>query len=315
MIGDVSQSVMTSISSCSAAAPASSSHLLLSRQDDTLRIDATAPGDARSATYRYRPESPKPGIHPLVTPRGHVLTGWQMSDHVWHRGLWFTIKFVNSDNFWEERAPFGRQVTCAGQPVLEPVGADGARITHKQQWISPSGDAVMEESRVIDTRLADDGVIVLDWDIGLRALRDVVLDRTPFTTWGGYGGFSLRASREMHEVDFLLPDGKTVSSISGDRHPWVVMRGRMDGGADERVSICMVDHPENPITPVPWYAKSANGFTFINAAFLFHGPLTTAAGATLRFRYRLLYRDGLWNAAEAATLAASCCQARSAAIA
>ncbi|WP_043582654.1 PmoA family protein [Geminisphaera colitermitum] len=278
--------------------------LLQSSWNDTLRIAATTPGDARSITYRYNPDTPKPGIHPLVTPRGHVLTGWEMSDHVWHRGLWFTIKFINKDNFWEERAPFGRQVTHAGQPVLEPVAADAARIMHTQQWISPAGEAVMDESRVVYSKLQDDGVTLVDWDISLRALRDVILDRTPFTTWGGYGGFSLRASRGMHGVDFLLPDGTTVPSISGDPHPWVVMQGRMDGGADERVSVCMIDHPENPVAPVPWYAKSANGFTFINAAFLFHGSLNAGAGETLRFRYRLLYRDGLWNTDEAAALAA-----------
>ncbi len=37
----------------------------------------------------------------------HVLTRDAPDDHPWHHGLWFTIKFVDEDNFWEEMAPYG----------------------------------------------------------------------------------------------------------------------------------------------------------------------------------------------------------------
>ena len=46
---------------------------------------------------------PKPCFHPLHTAAGRQIAGFQMSDHTWHRGLWFTIKFINKTNFWEEQ--------------------------------------------------------------------------------------------------------------------------------------------------------------------------------------------------------------------
>ncbi len=62
---------------------------------------------------------PKPYFHPLCTPAGHVLTSFEPHDHVWHRGLWFTIKFVNGENFWEENAPFGTQQTVSLSSVTQ----------------------------------------------------------------------------------------------------------------------------------------------------------------------------------------------------
>src|SRR6185436_20165510 len=49
----------------------------------------------------------RPYVHPLTTPAGHVLTRNAPDDHPWHHGLWFTIKFVNEENFWEEYDSYG----------------------------------------------------------------------------------------------------------------------------------------------------------------------------------------------------------------
>src|SRR5687768_15691653 len=84
--------------------------------NDSIAISTGAGG----AAYRWG-GLPKPCIHPLVTPAGHRLTGFEMSDHVWHRGLWFTIKFVNGTNFWEEQAAFGVQ-DSASEPICEMIG-------------------------------------------------------------------------------------------------------------------------------------------------------------------------------------------------
>ena len=250
------------------------------------------------ATYLYGPSLPKPCVHPLVTPRGHVLSGFEMSDHVWHRGLWFTIKFVNGTNFWEEHAPFGVQVTRA-QPACELLAPRTLRTTHHLTWTSETTGAVIDESRVLTFR--GDGVI--DWAAQLRAKKDVTLDRTPYTTWGGYGGLAFRAARELHDVNFLLPSGDVATALTGQPHDWTVMQGMVDGGTERRVSIGMIDHPANPRAPSPWYCKSGSGFTYMNPALLFHEPMSIKAGDELRLRYRVMYRDGLWTRDEFAALA------------
>ena len=57
-------------------------------------------------TYHWG-ASRRPFVHPLRTPAGHVLTRDAPDDHPWHHGLWFAIKYVDGDNFWEEMAPYG----------------------------------------------------------------------------------------------------------------------------------------------------------------------------------------------------------------
>ena len=121
---------------------------------------------------------------------------------------------------------------------------------------------------------------------------------------------SFRANREMHEVRFVLPGGKTIERLIGQPHDWVLLEGRMDGGADEYVSIGMIDHLENPRSPSPWYGRSVNGLTFLNAAFLFHEPLALQKGEELHFRYKIVYRDGTWQPSEFQTLADNFRQSR-----
>ena len=49
--------------------------------------------------------------------------------------------------------------------------------------------------------------IVIDWATTLTPDIDVTLDRTPYTTWGGYGGLSFRGTRNWLVRRFLLPGG------------------------------------------------------------------------------------------------------------
>jgi Methane oxygenase PmoA len=277
------------------------SHLAFAQSWDD-RIDIYQADGATIAGYCFGPELPKPCFHPLATGDGHVITGFQMSDHVWHRGLWFTIKYINQSNFWEERPPFGVQVTRS-QPKCELVDAQTVRLEHELQWTAEATGAVLDERRTISFHVQADGVRRIDWVSSLTPLQDLVLDRTPYTTWGGYGGLAFRAARQVHGTSCLLPDGQSVNAIIGQPHPWSLVRGIVDGRPDAKISIGMIDHPGNPRSPQPWYCKTGNSYDLMNAAFLFNEPMNVARGEKLEFRYRVLYRDGWWEADEFSRLA------------
>jgi hypothetical protein len=225
-----------------------------------------------------------------------------MSDHFWHRGLWFTIKFINKTNFWEEHPPFGTQQNLA-QPQCQFASPHSIRIKHALRWTSQDTGPVIDESRDLIITVHDDGTRAIDFCSSLLPLQDLELDRTPYTTWGGYGGLTFRASRQVHGTGYLLPDGQTANSIIGHPYPWALLRGLLDGQPDARISIGIIDHPANPRSPSPWYAKAGQSYDFFNAAFLFHEPMTVSRGQLLHFRYRVLYRDGWWEAPEFDALA------------
>jgi hypothetical protein len=266
------------------------------------RIDLETSDGKPVASYRFDADLPKPCFWPMYTPAGRQIAGFQMSDHQWHRGLWFTIKFINDTNFWEEREPFGVQRTIA-QPQCRFASHESVEIIHSLRWTSQATGDVIDESRTLLFTLRPDGFRAIDWTSSLTALEDLVLDRTPFTTWGGYSGLTFRASREFHNASYLLPNGETTQAIIGAAHPWALLRGVVDGDRDARACLGLIDHPQNPRSPMPFYAKSGNSYDFMNAAFLFHEPMKVSRGQKLIFRHRVLYRDGWWEAADFNALA------------
>ncbi len=66
--------------------------------------------------------------------------------------------------------------------------------------------------------------------------------------------------------------------------------------------VCILDHPDNPSHPVPFYATCRAGLGYgegwantIYPAFLWDGPRRVEAGEPLRFRYRVIVHDGVWD--------------------
>lgn len=228
----------------------------------------------------------RPNVHPLCAPSGAVLTKDAPEDHPWHHGLWFTIKYVNGDNFWEERDTYG---------VLRHQ--DGATV----HWIKPDRSTVVIVDRrsLTHVELAADAYAI-DWHLELTSTEDVVLDRTPFTTWGGYGGLALRGRPDWTETRILLDDGSVQDRVLGTPSQWCDLSGTVDGG---QAGILLLDAPPNPRHPVPWYGSTRaatygdEGWSnFLNAAFLWDEPLAWAAGVPLTFDYRAVVHDGVWDA-------------------
>ena len=53
--------------------------------------------------------STKPFFDPVSVAGGPSLTWARPPDHAWHYGLWFSWKFVNGVNYWEENKEFRGQ--------------------------------------------------------------------------------------------------------------------------------------------------------------------------------------------------------------
>ena len=227
----------------------------------------------------------RPNVHPLRTPSGITLTRDAPDDHPWHHGLWFTIKYVNEENFWEEVDAYG---------VLRHVDATTVH------WIRPDRHTVVivDERSLTQVDLTDDAY-ALDWQITLTPQVDVVLDRTEFTTWGGYGGLALRGRGDWTDTRLLLSDGTEHERLLGAPGEWLDLSGSIDGG---EAGVLLLDHPANPRHPVPWYASTRaatygdEGWSnFANAAFLWDSALEWPAHTPLPFRFRIVVHDGPWD--------------------
>ncbi len=267
---------------------------------DVITIDeesGVATERAGRWTYHWRAPT-KPFFHPVVTPAGHVLTRDGTTSHPWHHGLWFTIKFVNGENFWEEIEPFGTLHHAAAPAV------DGPSLAGAVRWVRPDGSVIVEdERRLTHADLAPDAY-ALDFHLELTARAAVELDRTPYVGWGGYSGLTARGRDDL-DATFLL-DGDTArarDAVTGDRGRWLDLSGLVGGDAGAPVGIAMFDAPGNPNHPTPWYGHTdgavygeAGRTNFLNAAFLWDGPVALASGETLTFDQRVVVHDGVWDA-------------------
>jgi hypothetical protein len=249
-------------------------------------------------TYRYG-ASRRPFVHPLRTPSGLALSNDAPDDHPWHHALWFTIKFVNGENFWEEYDDYGVLRHVDPPEVTTTDDGTACSIAGDLDWIRPDRETVViRESRRWSYRRLDRGGYALDLDTTLTPSVDVVLDRTPFTTWGGYGGLAFRGRSDFRDTVIRLADGTVTDRVEGHRSDWFDLSGVVDG---REAGVTVIDAPANPSYPVPWYGSTRHETydsgadewsNFFNAAFLWHGPRTVDADQSLRFRYRVVVHDG-----------------------
>lgn len=236
---------------------------------------------SRRQRWTYNADHRKrPNLHPVATPAGHVLTRDAPPDHPWHHGLWFTIKYVNGENFWEEDPPYG---------VLRH------RDDTTLHWIRPDRESVVivEDRRLDHVDLGEDAYAI-DINIVLTPQVDVVLDRTPFTTWGGYSGLALRGRSDWTDTRIMLADGSEHERVLGTPSEWCDISGAVDGGTG---GVLMV-----PDAVTPWYGSTRaatygdDGWSnFLNAAFLWDRPEEVKAGDQRAFGFRVVVHDGVWS--------------------
>lgn len=274
--------------------------------DTTIVLDETT-GEAIAAVdgaerWRYAYGARKrPFLHPVATPAGHVLTRNAPDDHPWHHGLWFTIKYVNEENFWEEQDAYG----VLRHRAAPKVQHHGERVTvvGDLDWIRPDRETVIiKERRRIAHIPIDDDAYAIDFDTTLVPEAKVLLDRTEFTTWGGYGGLAFRGRGDFHDTRILLSDGSEQDRVLGGRAKWLDLSGRVGGAdGDAEAGVTFFDPMGSPRHPVPWYASTrADTYgdewgNFVNAAFLWDGSLKVAKHEPLDFKYRVIVHDGIWN--------------------
>jgi hypothetical protein len=250
------------------------------------------------------PSAPKPFFHPIRTPEGLEVTAEAPLDHTWHRGLWFTFKFVNGVNYWEERdAVFGRQVTLE-PPAIHASDEieDVVRISGPLEWRDAKGGAEavrIDEQRVLDIRFAEDDALIVDWHSTLVPREDVTLDRTPYTTWGGYGGVVVRLTQAVQKQRILLANRTETDRPTGQPHPWGAIDAQLDTLQDRYVGFLFLPSPDNRRYPEPMYGTAKPFFNFFGPAPLFHEPLKLAKGEPLRHACRVVILPRRVDASEA----------------
>ncbi|MCX6368005.1 MAG: PmoA family protein [Armatimonadetes bacterium] len=236
--------------------------------------------------YDYA-SAPKPFIHPLRLPDGTTITEHEPADHTWHRGLWFAFKFVNGINYWEERDEiFGYQKTLHVPHAI--LRADRFIQTYSHVSWEDRGEERIGEHRDWRCGFLEDGATLLKWrfTLGGDDPQDITLDRTPFTTWGGYGGLFVRLKNDLENPRLVFDDGTVTTRCTGERYKWGGIEGTTPDGKD--CAVVFLPSPENTRYPEPFYGAAKTDYNFFGPAPLFHEPIVLKNGETFTYQVKVL---------------------------
>jgi type 1 glutamine amidotransferase len=236
----------------------------------------------------------KPYFHPLGLADGTALTWLRPADHPWHRALWFSWKYINGLNYWEEDKTTGRSegLSEIDQVKVSCNDDHSASIHMTLNYNPPEAKPVLTETRRLRVSPPNEmGQYHIDWESSFIAQdEDVVLGRTPIlgedkgVAWGGYAGLSLRMLKEARQWQFRDSEGDRDMQAHGKEARWVDYSGETTTG--QSAGIAVFDHPQNLRHPSPWYV--AKPITYFSPAPLFHKPYTLKKGKTLLLKYRIL---------------------------
>jgi hypothetical protein len=296
-------------------------------RDDRVLLTAN---DTVLAEYVHRPtdvqlESPRPYFSPIRTLGGEVVSLFRPHDHVWHKGITWSLPVVGDENFW------GGPTFVSGQGYVQlpnngtqqhrsfteraDASADAAapaRLVETLDWVTEAGETVFEEERTIAATILDaqttgaaSGAWLLGFETRMRNITDRPIPIGSPTTRGrenaGYGGLFWRGPRSFTGGAVLAPGVAGGDELRGIRAPWMGFSGRHDGSGGAS-TIVMVDDPGNVQHPPQWFARSEE-FACLCPAPFFSEEHTVEPGATMVLRYGVVVADGASEPERAARLA------------
>jgi len=281
--------------------------LSLQRTDRAITVHY---GAVTLLRYVFRPhdapvESPRPYFHPLRTLDGDEVTIFRPHDHVWHKGLAFSLPNVGALNLWGGRT----YVRGQGYTQLPNNGTmrhrafddglsmqdDRVTLAERLDWLTQQGETWFTEHRDLLIALAPaQRAWVLRF--GTRFVNvsgDTVVLGSPATQGrddAGYGGLFWRGPRSFTGGDVYTPDGHGGDDLMGVRAPWLAFTGTHDGHG-RRSTVVMVDAPDNPTHPTRWFVRSTPWAGVCPAPF-FDTELPVAPGEAVSLRYAVVVADG-----------------------
>lgn len=265
------------------------------------RSVAVRDGDTELLRYTYRPdtptlESPKPYLHPIRTLAGRTVSLFRPHDHVWHKGIAWSLPHVGSENFWGGptyvHGRFYVQLENNGSQEHRAVvgvssGDEQVAFEHRLEWLTQQGGRWFDERRTITASILDDRSWALVFATQMTNVSGASVSIGSPTTKGrenaGYGGLFWRGPRSFTGGRLVSASGSGGDEVRGARSEWLAFAGRHDETNDESL-VLMVDHRDNPHHPPQWFARSEE-FACLNPAPFFSEELEIADGETVRFAY------------------------------
>jgi hypothetical protein len=261
------------------------------------------------ATYTYNAtdeqrESPRPFLHPLRSTAGETVSAYRPWDHVWHKGIAWSLPHFGEDNFWggpsyrrgQDYTWLPNNGRMKHEEVLEAAADDtDFHFTHALSWWTQPGEHVVDEIRTMSIGAGPDNsswTLVFETAMTNVSGHDIQIGSP--TTEGrenaGYGGLFWRGPREFTGGRIVGPGGATGEALRGTRGPWLAFVGQHDDTC-RHSTVLMADDTSNAQHPPEWFARS-EPFACFGPAPFFSQEVSFPSGDTMVNRYGVVIADG-----------------------
>ncbi len=272
----------------------------------------------------------KPVLFPILTSSGKTITrGFPLAprkgervDHVHHYGLWFNHGDVNGVDYWNSGKippdPTVRYGEIRHKEFLKIESGSVGRLIVGKEWINDRQELVLEEETTYVFRgdenlrfithttilsAPHEDVLFEDSKEGVFAIRVTREMEVPSETATVLTGADLKPMKEK-VLDNELVTGHYLNSngvkgypeVWGKRAKWMQLSGCI---AQDPISICIFDNPENINHPPHWMARDyglygANGLgseIYTKGAEVLNHVLKK--GESLQFKNEVVISDGI----------------------
>lgn len=274
--------------------------------------------------YVYEPwdaqvESPRPYFHPMRTTAGAEVTLFRPHDHVWHKGIAWSLPNVGTENFWGgptyvrgqdyQHLPNNGRTQHVDFPRIA-ASDDRLDVDEELEWITQRGDRWFTEQRRFGVHLLSSDAWALTYTTTFTNVSGQSVPLGSPTTEGrpnaGYGGLFWRGPRSFSGGTVHTPTTSGKDELNGVRAPWLAFTGRHDG-IDRSSTVVFVeseanDHGGNEHTE--WFVRS-DVYAVVSPSPFYSEVHDLDDGRSLTFRYAVVVADGSHDRAASATLAES----------
>ncbi len=236
----------------------------------------------------------RPYCYPIYGPGGAEVTNFAPKDHPHHKSMYVAQGSVNDQDNWSEMP--GHASTVNQELLVLGQGPVYGEIFAISDWVSASGEELLEEYTSITVYNLPDSGRIMDWDITLAASYQGI----HFGDTKEAGTLSVRVAASME-----VPNGGTIRNsyggINDDENwgkqaEWVDYYGPVSSGV---AGITIMDTPGNLRYPTYWHVRGYGLFTAncwgihdFTGDHSKRGDYTLSGGEELNFRYRVYIHEG-----------------------
>ena len=265
--------------------PAPGSEKLTTYQNDQLVVFRW--NNRTFGAYRAHASQKYPCFYPLMGPvSGVSLVAESALPYPHHRGLWLGCEPVNGGDYWSDKDLDRGQIRSRKIEIAKST-PQSSSFTDQTEWVRKDAPSPVEDSRTFTITVGGAHLWWMDCDITLIAREDITIKSAK------HSFFALRVIPQITPlyggVLMNSEGGIGAEGTYGKPSRWCGYHGKSNGDTIEGLAI--LDHPENPWNPCPWFTRDYGHLSPSPFAFL-KEPWALEKGRSIRLRYRVALHVG-----------------------